>query len=577
MIHKKIPFLLCVFLYSLSFCQFIEIKKFSNEVKGAEAILAQEKNFEKDSTALKKFIAPLLESKNPNHHILYYGLLANGYSNYFENNNDKSLQNYIKSIRLAQKSKNESFVIWAQLNYASYRYHYNQYSEMLPVLVASVEKIGKLKDDQIILPHQTYKQIAWVMKTIGANDDAIHYFLKIGNSIPYYSSEKAAILDNMAVCYIDLNKDDKALELAKEAHVIAHKVKDSLRIAKIYGTLGSLSLKQKNYAKALELIQKDIEISEKEGNAKNTMFAHLLMAKTYIAQKENDKANFSLDKAEKVALSNDYYKSNVIDILKLRLLTIGNNEQKELLIRKKISELEHLTKNTDGAEVINKAQLLLQKAKYESEINRVNSHLEEISLQKKIGIGLLILLIIILFLTYKFLDIKLKKKKLQHEENLITAEMAKQDYEKKINEVELSMNAQIDLLKDKNKHITSLNEEIHQLKNNGILNEQEKQDELEKILETHLMTDENWINFKNAFQKKYPDFYRDLNEHFPNLTISNLRVILLHKLNFNNTEIAGLLGISSDAVKKSKQRLRKKLSDQEEVYEQLITPFFSNN
>ena len=155
--------------------------------------------------------------------------------------------------------------------------------------------------------------------------------------------------------------------------------------------------------------------------------------------------------------------------------------------------------------------------------------------------------------------------------------MAKQDYEKKINEVELSMNAQIDLLKDKNKHITSLNEEIHQLKNNGILNEQEKQDELEKILETHLMTDENWINFKNAFQKKYPDFYRDLNEHFPNLTISNLRVILLHKLNYNNTEIAGLLGISSDAVKKSKQRLRKKLSDQEEVYEQLITPFFSNN
>lgn len=577
MIYQKIPFLLCVFLYSFVFCKSIEIKNSGNAVQDAEFILLQEKNFKSDSVSLKKYLEPLLHTKNSAHQILYYGLLANGYSNFFDKDNPLSIKYYYQSIRLAQKSKNISLVIWSQLNYFSYRYHYNQYSKMLPVFVAAVREIEKLKPDQIILAQESYKKIAWVMQTIGATDDAIVYFTKAESLLPQDNAEKAALLDNLALCYLKKDEHSKALELLKKANSIAYKVNDSLRVAKTYGNMGHLFLKQNQYEKATEYLKKDIAISEKLGNAKNTMYAYQLLAKTYIAKKDNELAKQYLEKAEKIALSHEYYRSEELEILKIQLSIIPDNYKEELAIRKRISQLEEYVKENDGQEVLNTAQLLVQKTKYEAQIDQVNNNLQEASLHKKIVTVLSAVLLILAFFLYKYFHIKLKKRKKQNDEDLLLSKMEKLNYEKKLTEIELSINTQINLLKDKNKHITALHQEIDALKNNDASNDQEKQDELEKILESHLMTDENWTTFRKAFQKKYPEFYTELHHHFPDLTISNLRVIYLHKLNFNNTEIAGLLGISPDSVKKTKQRLRKKLADKDGVFEQLIIPFYSNN
>ena len=570
---KKLLLFITILLGCYLFSQPLKITRFSSKIKEAEAILLQEKNFLKDSVSLKKFLAPLLQTKIIEHQILYNGLLANGYSNYYDKYNGKSNALYKKSIALAQKSGSKSYLIWAELNYSSYRYHYNQYSQMLPRFISAVKEIEKLKEDEIIFPVQTYKKIAWVMQTIGANDDAINYFLKIVNKTPYYSSERAAVLDNLGISYCKTGNEDKALQLFHEAKIIAYKIKDSLRIAKIYGNIGSIFLQKKQYDKAIISIKKDILISEKVENPKNNMYAYQLLAKAYIGQKKLTEADLYLDQAEKIALSYDYFRGEELDILKLRLATVGENQQKELSLRKKIAELEEFSKTTDGEEIVNTANLLVQKAKYESQIDQANTDLKESSFQKKAISSVLGLLILISFFLYRSYRSKLKYRKQQIENEKINAEITKKDYQKKLTETEQSITAQIELLKDKNTLIFTLNDEIQALKINGAFNDKEKRDELAKILESHLMTDENWNHFKNAFIQKYPDFYKDLNDQLPNLTISNLRVILLHKLNFNNTEIAGLVGISADAVKKSKQRLRKKFADKNEVLEELITPF----
>ena len=75
------------------------------------------------------------------------------------------------------------------------------------------------------------------------------------------------------------------------------------------------------------------------------------------------------------------------------------------------------------------------------------------------------------------------------------------------------------------------------------------------------MTDENWNNFKREFKKEYGPFYETLMTDYPELKDSNLKIIILQKLRFSNSEIASLLGITTDAVKKSKQRLKKKLGE----------------
>ncbi len=73
------------------------------------------------------------------------------------------------------------------------------------------------------------------------------------------------------------------------------------------------------------------------------------------------------------------------------------------------------------------------------------------------------------------------------------------------------------------------------------------------------MTEENWGAFKREFIKENSHFYDTLTSSFPELTESNLKILLLQKLNFGNAEIASLLGVTLDAIKKSKQRLKKKL------------------
>lgn len=66
---------------------------------------------------------------------------------------------------------------------------------------------------------------------------------------------------------------------------------------------------------------------------------------------------------------------------------------------------------------------------------------------------------------------------------------------------------------------------------------------------------------QKEFQKEHPQFYNLLEDEFPEITDSNKRILFLQKLNLNNNEIAELLGITTEAVKKSKQRLKKKLGD----------------
>ena len=79
------------------------------------------------------------------------------------------------------------------------------------------------------------------------------------------------------------------------------------------------------------------------------------------------------------------------------------------------------------------------------------------------------------------------------------------------------------------------------------------------------MTEDNWIRFKREFEKEFPEFCQYLFTNFPELTDSNKRIIFLQKLGFSNIEISQFLGITTDAVKKAKQRLKKKFGNNQDL------------
>lgn len=81
------------------------------------------------------------------------------------------------------------------------------------------------------------------------------------------------------------------------------------------------------------------------------------------------------------------------------------------------------------------------------------------------------------------------------------------------------------------------------------------------------MTEENWNRFKQAFIQEQGDYYHYLTTQFPELSETYLRMILLQKIGLKNAEIARLVGITLEGVKKQKQRLRKKYeADFEKIF-----------
>ncbi|MNI02624.1 hypothetical protein D3C73_555070 [compost metagenome] len=90
-------------------------------------------------------------------------------------------------------------------------------------------------------------------------------------------------------------------------------------------------------------------------------------------------------------------------------------------------------------------------------------------------------------------------------------------------------------------------------------------------MQSHLITEEKWQEFKLLIVKEFPNLLQDIQSRFPDITESNLRVIVLMKLGLNNKEVANVLGVTPDAIKKSMQRLKKKLGDQAGVLMEYIS------
>jgi DNA-binding response OmpR family regulator len=75
----------------------------------------------------------------------------------------------------------------------------------------------------------------------------------------------------------------------------------------------------------------------------------------------------------------------------------------------------------------------------------------------------------------------------------------------------------------------------------------------------HHIHNDSWQRFNVAFNKIYSQFHQNLLKDFPDLTTAELKLCTLLKLGLDNKKVASILHQSTDSVKVSRSRLRKKL------------------
>lgn len=81
-----------------------------------------------------------------------------------------------------------------------------------------------------------------------------------------------------------------------------------------------------------------------------------------------------------------------------------------------------------------------------------------------------------------------------------------------------------------------------------------------QILQSNILTEDDWERFKSTFNDVYPGFFAALRFRFPDITSAESRLAALIKMNVSVKEASTMLGISAESVKKSRYRLRKKLA-----------------
>jgi len=94
---------------------------------------------------------------------------------------------------------------------------------------------------------------------------------------------------------------------------------------------------------------------------------------------------------------------------------------------------------------------------------------------------------------------------------------------------------------------------------------------LRQLQESIILTEDQWIDFKKLFNKVHAGYLQRLQVKLPSLTPAETRFAVLSKLRLSGHEMASMLGVGADAVRKYRSRLRKKLDlPEEESLDELI-------
>ncbi len=350
---------------------------------------------------------------------------------------------------------------------------------------------------------------------------------------------------------------DTAFINYKQSLKISKKIGNKEFVAMNLSNIGLLNQSLGNYNLALEAYFEALELEQQGGaisNINNNIIGLNNIATVYASKKEYQNAITYFSKAIK---KSDSIKS--VDII--RDGYYGRSRAYENIgdFKNALADQRSYQLATDSVFNTTKSRQIEElKTKYESEKKEQQLALQDkeitvleqeakISNQQKIllGGGLALSILTLGFGYYGFRQ-RTKKNKLEKEK--VEADL---EFKKK----ELTTHA-LHLAK-KNEVLENVKIKAKDLKLQG---DAKGYQELIKTINFDQQDDKNWESFTQYFEQVHTDFAANVQKRYPDVTKNELRFMALLKMNMSSKEIATILNISPDGIKKARQRLRKKMS-----------------
>ncbi|MCF7560235.1 tetratricopeptide repeat protein [Sabulilitoribacter multivorans] len=343
---------------------------------------------------------------------------------------------------------------------------------------------------------------------------------------------------------------DKSLECYEASLVLSKKMNRDDFIASNLSNMAGIFSKRGNHKKALELLLETHEITKRIGSNNNLIISFNEIGDASYRSGDFNRAIHNHSEAIRLAdsmglidLLEDGYRNRSKAYEKIGNLKGALDDQRQYQIFHDSIYNQNIAKQIDELKTQyetekKEQQILLQK----NEIDLLKQKGEIDNLYKILfGIGFLLSLI-----AFYAVRQKLKRSKIERE---------KLDLELDFKKKELTTHA-LHLAK-KNEVLESLKQQAKAFKSSE--NSTKGFNQLIRTINFDLKDDNNWENFSKYFEEVHKDFNSNVKQQFPAVTPNELRLMALLKMNLSSKEIANILNISQEGIKKARYRLRKKL------------------
>lgn len=428
-------------------------------------------------------------------------------------------------------------------------------------------KIAEKYNNQLDL-HQTYLPIAACYSSMNDTINALEYYNKTATYFKNndYLRQYTSSLILMASLYNTTKTIDKGIEAIDKAIEIAQSLEDYSRLGNALNTKSNLYHTKGDHKKAMELINESLLITTSYKDLYNTSENYKDKADIFLSLKDYNNAVVFAKKALQLAQT-----LNLIEVemkaqnILSKSYEVLYNYKDAITAYKSYQSKSAVLYNSKKSQQMEELKTIYETEKKEKEIAlkaaeiEVLKQKEAIAKNRQIFLGIIIFSIVLLASALFYgLRQKMKRNKVERE---------KLDASLQFKEKELTTHALH--LAHKNEVLLDLKSQLKELKS-GTDNSKSFQKVINAI-NLDINNDNNWEQFRTYFEDVHKDFNSKVKRTFPEVTSNDLRLMSLLKMNLSSKEIANILNISTEGVKKARYRLRKKLSlSTEESLQELI-------
>jgi DNA-binding CsgD family transcriptional regulator len=385
-------------------------------------------------------------------------------------------------------------------------------------------------------------------------ETALHY-LRQAARLPGNSPINTMNLYNtMGMAYVEIQQYDSAIYnygIALEYAKVWHEA----WVGIISGNIGNVYYQMGWYDTAAKLLHKDFDISSRKKNYSSAGSAAIILAKIYLARKDFAHAAQMLGECQTLLshLKKGKWRAEYYECLSL--LHKERAEYRDAL-RYSDSFIQY-TKNYSTEwqkEILDQARSKNETDRHLANIRLLESEKSKEILARNAMLIVFALLLVVIVQAYRKVHFRRRKdreiflmERRRKEEELATARRELGSY--------------VDRLKQQQQLVDQFSREIeqlHEMVGSSSSVTAEKEEALTRLQTTTILTEDDWIGFKELFTRVHPDFFIKLNEKLPTLTQAEIRLLALTKLGLSVREKANLLGVSPQAVRKTRLRLEKK-------------------